>query len=636
MAWSYRATTTTAAALLLLLSLSTSSNTAEASVVQQKLFGLSSGLAYYIQVNIGQPLYSASTANTATNQFNLLVDTGSANTAVVTADCCSLSNTALYSCSSSSTCANKGTSVSVSYITGSWSGEQVEDTFSGSSLGVVTGVPFVEIQQESNFIQSGYDGIVGLGYKAIASPSSSPPTPYFDKLQSAKSLDNVFSMLMCGSLQALSLANSSSLDTENDLYSGELILGGTSGSNGESYHKGDLVYTPLVQKKWYNVVVTDIKVSNTSLGLDCKKINTPRSIVDSGTSNIAFPSDVYSAVIAQLKTDVRKVLPSATDSFFSDEVTCCSSICDPTDAKSKIYSLPPLSISLAVDGKSEQITISIPPEYIWRPILVSSTSGTTRNCRVFGISEGEITLLGDVFMDGLFTVHDRANDQLGFGVAKSCPNGVTSSKTVTVEALSGSSLCDCVSDSDKKSSLLSSYFPIGSGKPCFFWQWWMYVVIASVVLILICIGVIFYISWRRRKLLKELHSIQSQQRNQNTPPIQRTGSSGSGLAAHHTTRQVSDGLERNLLTPTAAMQDHHDSVAPTMSIAIHNNTSSGHSSRSSSSLHSASRSSSGQHLSGKNSINGGSSSSLSSLDGGYRPPSAPTRAAVTKGDDSLV
>lgn len=65
MAWSYRTTTTTAAALLL-LSLSTSSNTAEASVVQQKLFGLSSGLAYYIQVNIGQPLYSASTANTAT------------------------------------------------------------------------------------------------------------------------------------------------------------------------------------------------------------------------------------------------------------------------------------------------------------------------------------------------------------------------------------------------------------------------------------------------------------------------------------------------------------------------------------------------------------------------------------------
>lgn len=561
------------------------------------------------------------------NKFNLLVDTGSANTAVVTADCCSLSNTALYSCSASSTCTSKGTTVSVSYITGSWSGELVEDTFSGSSLGAVTSVPFTEITQESNFIQSGYDGIVGLGYAAIASPTTKPPTPYFDKLQSTKSLANVFSMLMCGSLQMLTQANASLESSESELYSGELILGGTSGANGESYHQGDLMYTPLVQNKWYNVVITDIKVANASLGLACKAINTPRSIVDSGTSNLAFPSDVYAAVLAQLKTDVRKVIPAATDSFFSDEVPCCSTLCDPTNADSKIYSLPPLSISLAVDGQDQQITVTIPPEYIWRPILVSSTAGVTRACRVFGISEGDITLLGDVFMDGLFTVHDRANDQLGFGVAKACPNGVTSSKTVTLEALSGgsSSLCDCVSDSDKKSSLLSSYFPLGSSKPCFFWQWWMYVVLVSVVLILVSIGVVFYISWRRRQLLKELRNLQtSQQVNQNAPPaMERTGSSGSGLAAHHHSRQVSDGLERNLLTPSAAMQDHHDSVPPTMSITTHN-TNSGQSSRSSSSqsLHSASR----------------SSSSLTSLDGGgYRPPSAPTRAAAqARGDDSLV
>lgn len=60
MAWSYRTTT-----LLLALAISTVTTGAEAAVVQQKLFGLSSGLAYFIQVNIGQPLYSASTANTA-------------------------------------------------------------------------------------------------------------------------------------------------------------------------------------------------------------------------------------------------------------------------------------------------------------------------------------------------------------------------------------------------------------------------------------------------------------------------------------------------------------------------------------------------------------------------------------------
>lgn len=526
------------------------------------------------------------------NQFNLLVDTGSANTAVVTADCCSLTNTALYSCASSSTCVAKSSSVSVSYITGAWSGDLVEDTFSGAGIGVIDSVPFTEITDESNFIQSGYDGIVGLGYASIASPSSSPPTPYFDKLQSVNSLPDVFSMLMCGSLQALALGNAT-LESEEDLYSGELIMGSTEGASGERYYEGDLVYTPLVHNKWYNVILTDIKVSGTSLGLDCKAINTPRSIVDSGTSNMAFPSEVYSAIVEQLKIDVRKVLPSATDNFFNDDIPCCSTLCDPTDTNSDLYKLPALSISLAVDGGKEQITISVPPEYIWRPLLVSTTSGV-RGCRVFGISESDITLLGDVFMDGLFTVHDRKSDQLGFGVAKSCPNGVTSSKTVTVESLSTNngqvdSFCDCVSSSDQTSSLLSSYWPVGSSKPCFFWQWWMYVVIASVVLILIAIGAVFYISWRRRKLLKELHRIRSN---------------------NHAQRQLSDGLDRNLLTPNSKEEN-----PTTLPISIH---SSLHDTQSNRLLSSAACSS--------------SRSISSSSNGGYEPPPTPLSLSGRSGN----
>lgn len=41
---------------------------ATAAVVQQKLFGLTSGLAYYVQVHVGQPLYSAS-ASSASVRF---------------------------------------------------------------------------------------------------------------------------------------------------------------------------------------------------------------------------------------------------------------------------------------------------------------------------------------------------------------------------------------------------------------------------------------------------------------------------------------------------------------------------------------------------------------------------------------
>ncbi|KAF1329392.1 Aspartic protease 8, partial [Globisporangium splendens] len=579
-------------AWLLLLALSAGNSgvqaaTSSSSIMQQKLYGLASGLAYYMQVNIGQPLYATSTASTATNQFNLLVDTGSANTAVVTADCCSLTNTALYSCSASSTCVTKSTSVSVSYITGAWSGDLVQDTFSGDGLGIIESMPFTEITEQSNFIQSGYDGIVGLGYKSIASPSSNPPTPYFDIIQSVRNLPNVFSLLMCGSLQALALPNST-LNTEEDLYAGEFIMGSTEGTSGQRYYKDDLVYTPLVHEKWFNVIVTDIKVSGTSLGLDCKEINTPRSIVDSGTSNMAFPSAVYSAVVSQLKTNVRKIIPSAPDSFFNDDVPCCSTLCDPTNASSALYTLPALSISLAIDGGKEQITISVPPEYIWRPLLVSTTSGV-RACRVFGISESDITLLGDVFMDGLFTVHDRKSSQLGFGVASSCPNGVTSSKTVTKESLSSvDNFCDCVSSSDRKSSLLSSYWPVGSGKPCFFWQWWMYIVIVSIVLIIIALIAVFYISWRRRKLLKELHQIRSD--NQRAVD-----------------RQLSNGLDQNLLTPSSK------DGTPTAALPIL--------------IHSVSH----ENL---NRINSSSIRSISSSNGGYEPPPTPLVLSSGKTNDS--
>ncbi|KAG2907476.1 hypothetical protein PC115_g13941 [Phytophthora cactorum] len=509
--WSRTSAAPTVATALLTL------QTAQASdILQQRLWGLSSGLAYYVEVNIGSPLYSSGSSSSSSNAFNLLLDTGSANTAVVTAECCSLTNENLYSCSDSSTCVDEGTSVSVSYVSGAWSGEVVRDTFSGQGLGTVESMPFAEITAQDSFISSGYDGIIGLGYKAIASPSSNAPTPYFDTVESADGLENVFSLQMCGALQALSLSNVS-MEDDSYLYAGEFLLGGAEGPNGESYHKGDIVYTPLVQEKYYNVIITDIGVNGESLGVDCETINSPRAIIDSGTSNLAFPSTVYSAVIAELKTQVEKVA-TVTDSFFDDDTTCCSSDCDPTNADSIIYQLPGLTISLAVDGdKSQQMTITIPAEYIWRPIVVSTGRGESA-CRVFGISEGDFTLLGDVFMDGLFTVHDRANERVGLAVADNCPNGVTSSKNITIETMTAEdSFCDCVGSSDRKSSLISSYVPF-SGKPCFFWQWWMYVVIVAIVIIILMMVAYGYYWWKRRKLMRQLEALQSQSQ----PQVQRS------------------------------------------------------------------------------------------------------------------
>ncbi len=207
------------------------------------------------------------------NNFNLLVDTGSANTAIVTANCCSQTSTSLYSCSASSSCVDQSETISVNYITGSWSGALVDDTFSSAELGVIDNIPFTEILTESGFAQEGYDGIIGLCFDGIASPQSNPPVPYFDTIQQDRDLPKIFSILMCGALQPLL---NGSVTTEEDLLAGKLLLGGSTGNDGTKYYENELVYTPLVQKKWYNIIITGLSVGEKKLDIDCRDINTPR------------------------------------------------------------------------------------------------------------------------------------------------------------------------------------------------------------------------------------------------------------------------------------------------------------------------------------------------------------------------
>ncbi|TDH72100.1 hypothetical protein CCR75_001250 [Bremia lactucae] len=473
-------------------------------VLQQKLYGLPSGLAYYVEINIGSPVYSSSSSPSSINSFNLLVDTGSANTAVVTAQCCALTNEKVFSCQASSTCVDEGASISVRYISSSWTGEKVRDTFSGQGLGLIESMPFAQILVEDNFVTVGYDGIIGLGYESIASPSDETSMPYFDVVSTRNGLNDVFSMQMCGTLQALSLRNVSTEDT-SFLYAGELLLGGTEGPNGQTYHQGDIVFTPLVHERFYNVIVTDIGANGQSLGIDCESINSPRAIVDSGSSNVAFPSSVYTAVIAELRAQVAQVA-SMDDSFFSDDSTCCSNECDPGNLNSFLYRLPGLTISLALENnESQQMTFTIPATYIWRPIVIP-TGIRDVTCRVFGISEGDFTLLGNVFMDGLFTVHDRLNARVGMALADNCPNGVASGKRIIIENMtSKTSFCDCVGSSDRKNSLISSVFPFSS-RPCFFWQWWMYVVIVALTIALLMAIAYVYVWWRHRKLTQQLQN----------------------------------------------------------------------------------------------------------------------------------
>ena len=46
----------------------------------------------------------------------------------------------------------------------------------------------------------------------------------------------------------------------------------------EDLYKGDLLYTPVVKKWYYEVVITDIAIDGESLHLDCKKVGLTYSL----------------------------------------------------------------------------------------------------------------------------------------------------------------------------------------------------------------------------------------------------------------------------------------------------------------------------------------------------------------------
>jgi FtsZ-interacting cell division protein ZipA len=113
---------------------------------------------------------------------------------------------------------------------------------------------------------------------------------------------------------------------------------------------------------------------------------------------------------------------------------------------------------------------------------------------------------------------------------------VTSTKTISTSN-STTDWCSCFSSTLKEKSSWSTYLPFGSG--CFFWLWWMYVVLASVVVVLICVGVLVYWCMSSRKSKKDASSSRART---------ATGSRGSSRHA--------------ALVPTETPAGYHEAATP--------------------------------------------------------------------------
>ena len=100
-------------------------------------------------------------------------------------------------------------------------------------------------------------------------------------------------------------------------------------------YKGDLLYTPVVKKWYYEVIVTDIAVNGISLGFNCKKYNYDKTIVDSGTTNLRVSEEIFDSIIMNLKK--------------YDKVGQCSCFCQ------KVFLVPVLTLSLLFHDSSVKV-----------------------------------------------------------------------------------------------------------------------------------------------------------------------------------------------------------------------------------------------------------------------------------------
>ncbi|CAL1533177.1 unnamed protein product [Lymnaea stagnalis] len=402
-----------------------------------------SGDGYYIDLNIGTP-----------NQtMQVLIDTGSANFAIAASFDPKVRK--FFHRENSSTYVQIGTEVHVAYTEGQWTGVLGTDIVSVSSSPNISARAHIAcITQTKDFFipEAEWQGILGLGYSQLSMPDRSI-LPFWDSVvQERKVLDDIFSMHLCGS--------SFSHTDEEALMEGSLIFGGVI----ESLSRGPILYTPIIKQWYYEVVLTDIKVSGKSLKMKCKEFNFDKTIVDSGTTNIRLPTKVFQAVVDAIGQHIET---NGLDNFVGAsfyngiDVLCLQNVAD------FFSSFPIVSFSLyASENSSFQLDLS--PQHYLRPVQTDMADLMLQSCVKFGFSSSSSgTVLGAVLMEAFYVVFDRNSSRIGFGQT-TCPlpNPKNPVLDITIHGpfYSNKNFSECAykkSDSVDRSFLIISYIMAG-------------------------------------------------------------------------------------------------------------------------------------------------------------------------------
>ncbi|KAF1393856.1 hypothetical protein PFLUV_G00020390 [Perca fluviatilis] len=351
-----------------------------------------SGRGYYIEMSIGTP----------GQKVNILVDTGSSNFAVAAAPHPFIThyfNTAL-----SSTYQSVGRTVAVRYTQGNWEGELGVDHVSiPKGLNGTVSINIAAILSSDGFFLPGvnWQGILGLAYPMLARPDSSVE-PFFNSLVQQLGIPDIFSLQMCGA----GLSASSTADPAG----GSLIMGGAE----PTLYRGSVWYTPIVEEWYYQVEVLKLEVGDQNLDLDCREYNMDKAIVDSGTTLLRLPVNVFNAVVEAITRS--SLIQDFSSGFWDGSKLACW-----MKGEAPWMFFPKLSIYLRATNTSQSFRITILPQLYIQPI--TDVDGTL-DCFRFGLSSSANGLvIGATVMEGFYVVFDRAQQRLGFALSNCAVSG---------------------------------------------------------------------------------------------------------------------------------------------------------------------------------------------------------------------
>ncbi|CAF4951645.1 unnamed protein product [Pieris macdunnoughi] len=200
---------------------------------------------------------------------------------------------------------------------------------------------------------------------------------------------------------------------------------------------GEYIFrTPILRKRWYEIGVLAIRVSNSTAERngtrdpndvdfeECRLINAEKSIVDSGTTGIRMPDAVFRRVVGELRSSARTSNTLVLDEFwYHGEAACWP---EPQE-----WNLPSLAVDiLGSEADDRFFTLEIPAQSFMRVISArnkSASSGSVSEfCYKLGLEAAPGTVLGYTAMEGLQVLFNRSAGWIGWRESSCGPAARTS------------------------------------------------------------------------------------------------------------------------------------------------------------------------------------------------------------------